>query len=405
MEGMRRTLTTLTICAALIGGLGQLAGSANPAAASIEGGIGNLKQEEIRALIASSELHYQRAQQAYADGEYDMARREFDMAVDAILSGAIDIRSDDQLRVYYRELIEKINRYQIAALEQRDGGFSEQRYEPSPLDKIASLSDADLQEVTADDQEVTAGSFNFQFAITQPVRQFIAYFTRGRGRSTMEAGLRRSVRFRAMAERVFKEEGVPTDLIWLAQVESGWNPYALSHANAKGIWQFIPSTGWRFGLAQNYWVDERSDPEKSTRAAARYLKWLANRYGGNWTLTLAAYNTGERNIDAAIGRSRSRDFWQLHQAGLLAQETRNYVPAILAVVAIAKNANKYGFELPPAYHYRYETRLVSGQTSLRPLASKLRVSYGTLVDLNPELQRGVTPPGRHLVRIPAEPKP
>ena len=360
-----------------------------------------VKQSEIREIMNTSEMHYQRGQQAYTEGEYDRARREFDLAIDAIMVGAIDVRSDDHFRFYYRELIEKINRYQIAALEQKDGGFSEQRYEPSPLDKIASLSDAELEEMAPADDGI-AGSFNFDFTSAQPVKQFIGYFARGRGRATMEAGLQRSVRFREMAERIFKEEGVPTDLIWLAQVESGWNPYALSSANAKGIWQFVPSTGSRFGLAQTYWVDERSNPEKSTRAAARYLKFLANRYNQSWSLALAAYNTGEGNVDSAITRSGSRDFWRLHNGGYMAQETRNYVPAILAVVTIAKNPRKYGFEMPPAYTYRYSTQTITSQTALKPLAKKLKVSYGTLLDLNPELQRGMTPPGKHLIRIPAE---
>jgi peptidoglycan lytic transglycosylase D len=359
------------------------------------------KQGLVRKIITAADQHYQRGEKAYTGGQYDIARREFDEAVDTILTESIDVRSDEELRTYYRELIEKVNRYQIAALEQKDGGFAEQRFEPSPLDRIASLSDADLEEAGAADEDEVAAQFNFDFSAAVPVRQFINYFTRGRGRATMEAGLQRSVRFREMAQRIFKQEGVPTDLVWLAQIESGWNPYAYSWAAAKGMWQFIPSTGARFGLAQNYWVDERSNPEKSTLSAARYLKWLSNRYKGDWQLALAAYNTGEGNIDSAIARSGSRDFWRIHRGGYIAQETRNYVPAILAVVTIAKNPKKYGFEMPPTYPYRYQTRMVASQTDLRPLAKKLRVSYGTLLDLNPELQRGVTPPGKHVIRIPA----
>jgi membrane-bound lytic murein transglycosylase D len=362
--------------------------------------IADTKQGEVRQIVNLAEYHYQKGQQAYGSGDYMTARREFDEAVDTILFAAIDIRSDDQLRLYYRELIEKINRYQIASLEQKDGGFSEQRFDPSPLDKIASLSDAELEDA-GESEGVSSRAFNFSFTAAVPVRQFINYFTRGRGRATMEAGLLRSARYRDMAARIFKEEGIPTDLIWLAQIESGWNPYALSSAEAKGMWQFIPATGVRFGLSQSYWVDERSNPEKSTRAAAKYLKWLANRYHNNWELALAAYNTGERNVDNAISRVGLRDFWRLHSSGSLPHETRNYVPAILAVIAIAKNADKYGFDVPPAYQYRYETRTISKQTDLRPLAKKLRVNYSELLDLNPELQRGVTPPGTHIVRVPA----
>ncbi|HWP45130.1 MAG TPA: lytic transglycosylase domain-containing protein, partial [Blastocatellia bacterium] len=360
----------------------------------------DVKNSEVRLIVSAAEMDYIKGEEAYANGEYDRARRFFDRAVDTVLNASIDMRSDETLRVYFRELIEKINRYQIAALEQKDGGFSEQRYEPSPLDKIATLSEAELEEVAADTEDIAGGRFNFKFEMAHPVKQFISYFTKGRGRSTMEAGLQRSARYREMADRIFKEEGVPTDLIWLAQIESGWNPYAYSSAAAKGIWQFIPSTGVRFGLVQNYWIDERSNPEKSTRAAARYLKWLANRYNGDWSLALAAYNTGEGNIDSAIARTGSRDFWRIHSSGYIARETRNYVPAILAVIAIAKNPRKYGFEIPPAYPYRYETRTIASQTDLRPLAKKLKLSYGALLDMNPELQRGVTPPGKHIIRIP-----
>jgi membrane-bound lytic murein transglycosylase D len=396
---MKRTVTIIVLCAALTAG-------APLVRAAFASDTGNpptpqeIKQGIVRDVTGVASQHFQRGEQAYKSGQYDMARREFDEAVDAILTAPINIATDDELRAYYRELIEKINRYQIISMEQKDGGFSEQRYEPSPLDKLASLSAADLEEVAADDEEINA-RFNFNFEAAYPIKQFISYFTRGRGRATMEAGLARSVRYRAMAERIFKEEAVPTDLIWLAQVESGWNPYALSSAAAKGMWQFVPATGLRFGLQQNYWLDERASPEKSTRAAARYLKFLATRYHNDWALALAAYNTGEGNVDAAIARAGTRDFWRLHRGGHLAQETRNYVPAILAVVTIAKSPKKYGFDLPPAYPYRYETRWIAKQTDLRPLAKKLNIAYGALLELNPELQRGTTPPGKHALRIPA----
>jgi membrane-bound lytic murein transglycosylase D len=401
----KRVITITILFAVMIGGGSPLARVAFASDDSSSSAL-QVKQSIVRDLMGKARQLYQEGEQAYKSGQYDMARRKFDEAVDTILginapvSVPISITSDDELRACYRELIEKINRYQIISMEQKDGGFSEQRYEPSPLDKLASLSEADLEEVAADDEEINA-RFNFNFEAAYPIKQFISYFTRGRGRATMEAGLSRSVRYRGMAERIFKEEGVPTDLIWLAQVESGWNPYSLSSAAAKGIWQFIPSTGSRFGLQQNYWVDERANPEKSTRAAAKYLKFLATRYRNDWSLALAAYNTGEGNVDNAITRAGTRDFWRLHRSGFLANETRNYVPAILAVVTIAKSPRKYGFDLPPAYPYRYETRWIAKQTDLRPLAKKLNISYGALLELNPELQRGTTPPGKHALRVPA----
>ena len=358
-------------------------------------------QSGASQVIAIAESHLRKGENAYLGGQYDQARREFDDAVDSILLSELDVRESEELKIYFRALIEKINRYQIAAIEQKDGGFSEQRHEPSPLDKIASLSEADLEEAAGGDEaDIGRAGLNFHVTIAAAVRQFVGYFAHGRGREVMVAGFRRSVRYRELARRVFKEEGVPTDLVWLAQIESGWNPYALSWASARGIWQFVPSTGARFGLSQNYWVDERSDPEKSTRAAARYLKWLGERYRGNWELALAAYNSGEGTVDSAIARSGSRDFWQL-RSGFLPQETRNYVPAILAVMTIAKNPDMYGFEIPPAYRERYGTQLVAKQTDLRALAKKMGVSYTSLLDLNPALQRGVTPPGKHVLRIPS----
>jgi membrane-bound lytic murein transglycosylase D len=397
---MRKTATPLITFSLIITSLfSSLAGEAFAVGSNQQ--AQDNKQAQIDEIINRAEKHYTKGEEAYKGGQYDFARNEFDQAIDTIFIASIDVRSDDRLRIYYRQLVEKINHYQIDSLEAKDGGFSEQRYEPSPLDRLASLSEADLDEVVAADIDLTPARFNFDFDAAYPVRQFISYFTKGRGRATLEAGLHRSTKYRELATQIFKEEGVPTDLIWLAQVESSWNPNAYSSMGARGIWQFMPAAGSRFGLAQNYWVDERSNPEKSTRAAAKYLKWLATRYKGNWTLALAAYNTGEGNVDSAISRSGFRDFWRLHSSGYMAQETRNYVPAILAVISIAKNPAKYGFQMPPAYSPKYETRAIAKQTDLRPLAKKLNISYGALLDLNPELQHGVTPPGKHLIRVPA----
>jgi membrane-bound lytic murein transglycosylase D len=395
---MKRLSYIVLVAPLLILAGSPAAGAQSPVSAPNQ--VVTTQDPETRRIVDDAEAHYQKGEQAYGLGEYARARREFDQALDTILLSTMNVRKNEELSIYYRALIERINRYQIAALEQKDGGFSEQRHEPSPLDKLASLSDTDLEQAGEKDEDVE-GSYNFRFTAAPAVKQFVGYFTRGRGRETLEAGLRRSGRYRDMARRIFREEGVPTDLIWLAQVESGWNPYALSSAEAKGIWQFIPSTGSRFGLEQSYWVDERSDPEKSTRAAARYLKWLADRYHQNWELALAAYNSGEGSVDAALTRSGSKDFWRLHDANFLPTETRNYVPAILAVVAIAKDPKKYGFEVPPTYPYKYEAQPIAKQTDLRQLAKKLKVSYSDLADLNPELQHGMTPPGKHLVRIPA----
>src|SRR5262245_62162921 len=217
----------------------------------------------------------------------------------------------------------------------------------------------------------------------------------------MEHGLRRSGRFLEMTQKIFKEEGVPQDIAWLGQVESAWSPVARSWAAAVGLWQFIPDTGARYGLRQDYYVDERSSFEKATRASARYLKWLAERYDGNWELAMAAYNSGEGRIDSAIARSGYADFWEIYSRGLIPQETRNYVPNILAVIIIAKNPEKYGFSVKPEPPLTFDYVKVNNRTDLRLVSDATDTSYDLVLALNPELKPGETPPGvAHVIRVP-----
>ena len=160
---------------------------------------------------------------------------------------------------------------------------------------------------------------------------------------------------------------MPLDVTWLGQVESAWKPKAVSWAAASGLWQFIPSTGRMYGLRQNAYIDERNSYEQATRASARHLKDLAKRYNGNWELAMAAYNTGEGNIDRAISRAGTANFWMIYP--YIAQETRNYVPNILAVILIAKNPEKYGFKgIKPDAPMSYDVVQVPTATSLQLVA-------------------------------------
>jgi membrane-bound lytic murein transglycosylase D len=357
------------------------------------------KDARTQAVLDRAQHLYDMGEDAFGRGDMDRSRRSFDDAVDAILTSGLDVRADETLQGYYKDLIERIHRHQMVAQDSEAGGFAEQAYVPADSE-IASLSDVDLAAL-GDAEETFDGTYDFPFTVGSPVYQFISYFTKGRGRGTMESGLRRSGRYRKMAERIFKEEGVPTDLIWLAQVESVWKPAALSHAAAKGIWQFIPSTGRRFGLDQNYWVDERSHPEQSTRAAARYLKFLYNYFGNDWLLAMAAYNSGEGNVSKAIARSGYADFWEIHRLGYLPTETRNYVPAILAVVIVAHNQERYGFRVTPEPELLYDLAQVNGQTDLDVVASLCGTSSDYIRELNPHLRRNATPPGNCALRLPS----
>jgi membrane-bound lytic murein transglycosylase D len=194
---------------------------------------------------------------------------------------------------------------------------------------------------------------------------------------------------------------VPVDITWLGQVESAWKPKAVSWAAASGLWQFIPSTGRMYGLRQTAYIDERNSYEQATRASARHLKDLAKRYNGNWELAMAAYNTGAGNIDRAISRAGTANFWMIYP--YIAQETRNYVPNILAVILIAKNPEKYGFKgIKPDAPMSYDVVQVPTATSLQLVADATDSNVDHIRSLNPELKRDITPRGdAYNVRIPA----
>lgn len=396
------------------------------------------RSAEIQRVIERSSGYFHSGEANFKDGNFDKARREYDRAIDIVLESGIDVRSDARLQQHYQALVDSVFRRQMTLLsaapvtatntvavaddpqqpaqqktsstqnqtdkQTQDRGFGQQTFAPSPLDELAKikLTEEETQGVSEAQVEtaVAAAKLDFNFKPNALIQSFINYY-QGRGRATMEQGLRRSGRFMPLARKIFKEEGVPQDIVWLGQVESAWSPVARSWAAAVGLWQFIPSTGARYGLNQSYYVDDRSSFEKATRASARYLKWLANRYDGNWELAMAAYNSGEGRVDSAVARSGYADFWEIYARGLIPQETRNYVPNILATIIIAKNPEKYGFSAKPEPPLTYDYVKVNNMTDLRLVADATDTPYDYLLALNPELKRGVTPPGvEHLLRVP-----
>ena len=204
-------------------------------------------------------------------------------------------------------------------------------------------------------------------------------------------GLERVGRYGPMIRRILREEDVPEDLIHLAQAESAFKPQALSRAAAKGMWQFIASRGEEYGLRRTWWIDERSDPEKSTRAAARHLRDLHDRFG-DWNLAMAAYNSGPARVQRAIRRAGVADFWVLAEQNLLPRETRNYVPTILAMTLIGRNPSHYGFDVRPADPLEVDRVPVAEATDLRVIAEGLELPLGTIEELNPHILRWATPP-------------
>lgn len=358
------------------------------------------RDQRSQAVIEKAETLYKIGEEELNRGNLEHARRNFDRAVDTALEARAGFQSDPALQAYYRALLDKIQSKQLSSVQDGGAGYTEQDYAPSPIDQINAVDLEELYTASKSQVPINAGDFDFKFEITPPVEQYISYFTDGRGRSTMEAGLRRSGRYRKMAERIFREEGVPLDLIWLAQAESTWKANALSYMSAKGVWQFMPETGAAYGLNQDFWIDERSDPEKATRAAAKYLRSLSDYFGGNWILAMAAYNTGPMNVDRAVQRTGYDDFWEFYRRGFLPRETRNYVPIILATIVVAKDPKKFGFDITPEPEWTYDTAAVPSQTDLRVVSDLLHVSLQELQDYNPELRRSVTPPGSHDLRLP-----
>ncbi len=403
-----------------------------PAVSTLRNTPNDVERDDPRVaqVIDRAENHFKKGKLNLADNRREQARDEFDKAVDSLLESGLDVRANPRLRDYYLQLVERVYREEVPLQQTQPQnvlaggaqialastpvdttttqaspqvGFREQKFEPSPLDELSKLVLTQQEQQVSDEDvaklENEINSLDFKFTSNQLIQQFLNYY-QGRGRSTMESGLRRSGQYTTMARKIFREEGVPEDIVWLGQVESAWRPTARSWAAASGLWQFIPGTGSRFGLRQTAWVDERNSFEKATRASARYLKWLANRYNGNWELALGAYNTGEGNIDRAISRAGSSNFWAVYP--YIAQETRNYVPNILATILIAKNPEKYGFaNVQRMSPLAYDVVRVPTTTSLQLIASLTDSSVDYLRSINPELRRDVTPRGESYdVRVP-----
>jgi membrane-bound lytic murein transglycosylase D len=241
--------------------------------------------------------------------------------------------------------------------------------------------------------EVEKGSGGVFSGITRPIDKFIRYFQTG-GRKRFELYLSRSGKYVGMMQKILARYGLPEDLVYVALIESGFSPKAYSVAKAAGPWQFISATGRRYGLRIDWWADERRDAEKSTHAAASYLRDLYGMFE-SWPLATAAYNAGEGKIQRAVDRYKSDDFSELIRHGYLKQETKDYVPKMLAALTIAKDPEKYGFG-DVAYEAPLDLRTVSvpGGTDLATTARLLDLQVETICDWNPELRRFCTPPNR-----------
>jgi membrane-bound lytic murein transglycosylase D len=254
---------------------------------------------------------------------------------------------------------------------------------------ILSSSSPTGSSATGDSKAGVGNSYKIQQNDT--VQRFLDQFQTGYRRAVVERWLTRSGRFLPMILEVFKQKGLPEELVFAAMIESGFDPVAVSRAGAKGLWQFMAPTARQYGLRVDRWLDERLDPEKSTVAAANYLKDLYTIFG-SWDLVQAAYNAGEMKVIRAIQGTGTRDFWSLTHSRLLRDETKNYVPAIHAVTIISQEPEQYGFAVTPDEPLSYERITVPKGTSLKHVATLSGISFEELVRLNSELRMKQTPP-------------
>jgi membrane-bound lytic murein transglycosylase D len=341
-------------------------------------------------LIARVQEKFAAGEQEYKAGHLEAARRDFDEALDWLLESGYDPNSDAKLGELFHRIVDTVYAYELQAFQAGDG-FREAPAVPAAIDEVADMTFPVDPGLKARAEEAAKNiSHDLPLTVNDEVLSFLNFFQTPRGRTIVENGMRRGGRYQEMISRVLREEGIPQDLIYLAQAESAFQPLALSRAGARGIWQFVAWRGNEYGLRHTWWVDERQDPEKATRAAAQHLRDLYGMFG-DWYLAMAAYNCGPGNVQKAVERTGYADFWELYRRNVLPKETRNYVPIILALTLIAKDAAHYGIHVDRDDPVPTDVVKPGRAIDLRLVAETIDVDVETLHQLNPSLLRLATP--------------
>ncbi len=356
------------------------------------------KKSPEQAAIRESEQAFALGELLLDVGAPDEATREMGYALENFLFCGIDLTEAPVLRARLQELLQRADLYREPLDLFGETDDAETEYQAEEESPIEEMVDQNLQAATIDpgiehliEQDILEQKFDFPVFVNSQVMTYLNYMTTGKKKGFVEIGLQRLERYQDMFQRIFREEGLPLDLIYFGLVESNFNTNAYSRARARGIWQFIQWTGRRYGLRVDWWVDERSDPEKSTRAACAYIKDLYGMFG-DWYLVLAAYNSGEGRIQRILNRHPDKDYWEMTEGRYLPRETRGYVPAILAAIIVGKNPERFGIATEPSEALSYITVEIPSPTDLRVVAETIGVPVETLQDLNPALRRYLTPP-------------
>jgi membrane-bound lytic murein transglycosylase D len=352
--------------------------------------------DPIASLIDNSQRHFEAGERELKAGHLETARVEFDRAVEVLLESPYGARTDARLREHFDRLVDRINAYEVTALAQGDG-FTEKKYESATIDELLANAttfpvmppDASTKAAVAADLESTA--HDIPIPQRSKVLSYVEVF-QTRLRDYIQDSLQRGAKYLPMIQNVFRAEGLPLDLAYIPIIESSFKTNALSKASAKGPWQFMRATAREHGLKTDWFIDERSDPEKATMAAAQYLKTLNRMFDGDWNMVLAAYNGGPGRVQRAIKRSGIDDFWDLASSSkFLPRETREYVPMIFAAMIIARNPVQYGFNVLETDPIAYDKVNVPRAIDLRRVAEWAGTTVDEIQALNPELRRWTTP--------------
>jgi membrane-bound lytic murein transglycosylase D len=338
-----------------------------------------------------AEQAFQRGKQLYQNNDIEGARKEFDNAIDWMLEAYAQTPSDrDELDRRLEQMVDNIHQLDVAGMG-ASAEVEEGQFEKAPLEDILQMTfpvDPNLKNQVLDQVKATVSKL--PLSVNDAVLGYINYFSKS-GHSTLVGGTERSGRYRSMILRILDEEGVPQELLHLAQAESGFIPRAVSRAAAGGMWQFLTWRGQQYGLRQTPYTDDRMDPEKATRAAARHLHDLYSEFG-DWYLAIAAYNCGPGVVEKAVERTGYADFWELRNRGVLPAETTNYVPIILALTIMEKNAKAYGLDgVPLDPPLQYDTIETPAVTSLALVADITGAALSELESLNPAVLKGIAP--------------
>src|SRR5690348_10001079 len=354
----------------------------------------NVHSPDGDARISRADAHFNTGRRMYFEGNLEGARREFDAAVDVLLSAPDSLPDRRRIERRLDEICDLVYRFDV---EKLGAGQAEQDavvFDQAPIDEISHMTfpvDQNLAPKLQTELNQTASGIPLE--LSDPVLSYVHYFSTDQGHRVLLAGFQRSGRYKGLIERIFAEEGVPQELMYLAQAESGFLPRAVSNKRAMGMWQFIYATGTDYGLAHTSVYDERLDPEKATWAAARYLKSLYQRYG-DWYLAMAAYNCGAGLVDRAVERTGYADYWELLKRHALPRETSNYVPIIVAMTIMGKNPKDYGLaDVVPDSPIEYDTIRLTASTNLNLVADATLQPVSVIRDLNPALLTSVAPAG------------